>query len=80
MLEQLLAAAFTAHPYGRPVVGWPSDLNTWSATDAMKFWELYYTLANMAIALVGDVKARRSAAGAGVVLLVGCRKVRSPRR
>ena len=22
MLEQLLAAAFTAHPYGRPVVGW----------------------------------------------------------
>ena len=57
MLEQLLAAAFTAHPYGRPVVGWPSDLNTWSATDAMKFWELYYTPANMAIALVGDVKA-----------------------
>jgi predicted Zn-dependent peptidase len=57
MLEQLLAAAFTAHPYGRPVVGWPSDLNTWSATDALKFWETYYTPANMAIAIVGDVKA-----------------------
>lgn len=57
MLEQLLAAAFTAHPYGRPVVGWPSDLNTWSATDALKFWETHYTPANMAIAVVGDVKA-----------------------
>ena len=57
MLEQLLAAAFTAHPYGRPVVGWPSDLNTWSATDALKFWETYYTPANMATAIVGDVKA-----------------------
>ena len=57
MIEQLLAAAFTAHPYGRPVVGWPSDLNTWSATDALKFWETYYTPANMAIAIVGDVKS-----------------------
>ena len=57
MLEQLLAAAFTAHPYGRPVVGWPADLATFSATDALKFWETYYTPANMAIAIVGDVKA-----------------------
>ena len=39
LIEQLLAAAFTAHPYGRPVVGWPSDLSTFSATDAIKFWE-----------------------------------------
>ncbi len=57
MIEQLLAAAFTAHPYGRPVVGWDSDLDTWSATDALKFWEVYYTPANKCIAVVGDVKA-----------------------
>ena len=57
MIEQLLAAAFTAHPYGRPVVGWPSDLESWSASDAMKFWETYYTPANKTIAVVGDVKA-----------------------
>jgi predicted Zn-dependent peptidase len=55
--EQLIAAAFTAHPYGRPVVGWPSDLDTWSATDALKFWETYYTPANKCIAIAGDVKA-----------------------
>ena len=26
LTEQFLAAAYVAHPYGRPVVGWPSDL------------------------------------------------------
>ncbi|HEX2570284.1 MAG TPA: pitrilysin family protein [Polyangia bacterium] len=57
LFEQYLAAAFTAHPYGRPVVGWPSDLTSFSATDAMRFWETYYTPANKCIAVVGDVKA-----------------------
>ncbi|MFO0655352.1 MAG: hypothetical protein U0787_09750 [Polyangia bacterium] len=38
------------------MVGWPADLATFSATDALKF-ELAITLANMAIAIVGDVKA-----------------------
>src|SRR5216110_157659 len=28
LIEQFLAAAFTAHPYGQPVVGWPSDLES----------------------------------------------------
>lgn len=57
MIEQLLAAAFTAHPYGRPVVGWPSDLDSFSATDAQKFWETYYTPANKVMTIVGDIKA-----------------------
>ena len=57
LFEQFLAAAFTAHPYGRPVVGWPSDLTSFSATDALRFWETYYTPANKCIAVVGDVKA-----------------------
>ncbi|MFO0577209.1 MAG: pitrilysin family protein [Polyangia bacterium] len=57
MIEQLLAAAFTAHPYGRPVVGWPSDLDSFSATDALRFWETYYTPANKCMTIVGDVKA-----------------------
>jgi predicted Zn-dependent peptidase len=56
LLEQFLAAAFIAHPYGRPVVGWPSDLQAFSATDAMSFYNRYYIPSNMVIALVGDVK------------------------
>ena len=57
LFEQFLAAAFIAHPYGRPVVGWPSDLQSFSATDALNFYDRYYVPANMVITVVGDVKA-----------------------
>ena len=57
LIEQALATAFTAHPYGQPVVGWPSDLESFSATDAAAFYKKYYVPANMVVAIVGDVKA-----------------------
>ncbi|MEA2238820.1 MAG: hypothetical protein QOC81_3544, partial [Thermoanaerobaculia bacterium] len=57
LIEQALATAFTAHPYGQPVVGWPSDLESFSATDAAAFYKKYYVPANMVVAVVGDVKA-----------------------
>jgi len=57
LIEQFLATAYLAHPYGRPTVGWPSDLRAFSATDAIKFFRTYYVPANMVIAVVGDVKA-----------------------
>lgn len=57
LLEQFLAAAYNAHPYGRPVVGWPSDLQAFSATDAANFYHKYYVPANITLAVVGDVKA-----------------------
>src|SRR5258708_498768 len=42
LLEQFTAAAFEAHPYHRPTVGWMADLNSFSATDAQKFFDQYY--------------------------------------
>ncbi len=57
LFEQFLGSAFIAHPYGRPVVGWPSDLETFSATDAQRFFDKYYVAANIVVAIVGDVKA-----------------------
>jgi len=57
LIEQFAAAAFTAHPYGQPVVGWPSDLTTFSATDALAFHASYYVPSNMTVAVVGDVRA-----------------------
>ncbi|HTL56124.1 MAG TPA: pitrilysin family protein [Candidatus Limnocylindrales bacterium] len=57
LFEQFMGAAFIAHPYGKPVVGWPSDLESFSATDAQNFYKKYYVPANMVVALVGDVKA-----------------------
>jgi predicted Zn-dependent peptidase len=55
--EQFIAEAFEANPYHRPTIGWMSDLNSFSATDAKKFFDKYYVPANMVIAVVGDVKA-----------------------
>src|SRR5262249_38159957 len=56
VVEEFLAAAFEAHPYGFPTVGWPSDLKSFSATDAAQFFNNYYVPANMVIASVGAVK------------------------
>ncbi|HEV2963763.1 MAG TPA: pitrilysin family protein [Candidatus Angelobacter sp.] len=55
--EQFLAAAYTAHPYGRPVVGFPSDLKAFSATDASNFYKKYYVPANITVVVVGDLIA-----------------------
>ncbi|MFZ0039276.1 MAG: pitrilysin family protein, partial [Candidatus Acidiferrales bacterium] len=57
LFEQFLAAAYVAHPYGQPVVGWPSDLESFSMTDAQSYFNKYYLPANMVVTLVGDVKA-----------------------
>jgi predicted Zn-dependent peptidase len=57
LLEQFIAAAFSAHPYHRPTLGWMSDLNSFSATDAENFFHKYYIPSNMVIALAGNVKA-----------------------
>jgi predicted Zn-dependent peptidase len=57
LLEAFTTTAFAAHPYGQPVVGWPSDLESFSLTDAQKFFDTYYVPANMVVTVVGDVKA-----------------------
>src|ERR1700726_2081670 len=57
LLEQFTEAAFAAHPYHRPTVGWISDLNSFSATDAQKFFDKYYVPANMVVAVAGDIKS-----------------------
>ncbi len=57
LVEQFTEAAFTAHPYHRPTVGWMSDLNSFSATDAQKFFDKYYVPSNMVVAVAGDIKA-----------------------
>ncbi len=57
LLEQFVSAAFQAHPYHRPTIGWMADLNSFSATDAQHFFDKYYIPSNMVVAVVGDVKA-----------------------
>ncbi len=55
LYETHLAAAFTAHPYGQPVVGWMSDLRTHSREELADYYRRYYGPANAVVAIVGDV-------------------------
>src|SRR5277367_4739386 len=56
LFEQFAAAAYVAHPYHRPGVGWESELSQITATEAEAFHKKYYVPANIVIAFVGDVK------------------------
>jgi len=44
-----------ANPYHRPTIGYASDLDSFSATDAQNFFHHYYVPSNMVIGLVGDL-------------------------
>jgi predicted Zn-dependent peptidase len=57
LIEQFGMVAFSAHPYQHPVVGFMSDLDSFSRADAEKFYKTYYVPTNMVTALVGDVKS-----------------------
>jgi predicted Zn-dependent peptidase len=59
LIEVFLAAAYSAHPYGWPGVGWASDIEGLTVDDARRFFETYYVPANMTIAVVGDVDPKR---------------------
>ncbi|HTF61982.1 MAG TPA: pitrilysin family protein, partial [Edaphobacter sp.] len=56
MVEQFLATAYVAHPYGRSGVGWESEISQVTATEAEAFHKKYYVPSNMVIAVVGDLK------------------------
>jgi len=57
LFEQFVSTAYVAHPYGRSGIGWPSELNHITATEAMGFHKAYYVGSNIVVAVVGDVKA-----------------------
>ncbi|MCW5603526.1 MAG: insulinase family protein [Burkholderiales bacterium] len=54
--ERLMAAAFMAHPYRNPIIGWMNDLENMRVEDARDFYERWYTPNNAVLVVVGDVK------------------------
>lgn len=58
LIEEFLSVAYSAHPYGNPVVGWPSDIRGTTIEDAHKFYETWYVPSNMTISIAGDVDAK----------------------
>jgi zinc protease len=55
LYEQLNAAAYIAHPYHWPVVGWPSDIEGWSMADLQQHFRMGYSPNNCVMVVVGDV-------------------------
>ncbi|HYL38173.1 MAG TPA: pitrilysin family protein [Bryobacteraceae bacterium] len=57
LLEQLHAAAYVAHPYHWPVVGWPSDIESWTMDDLKNHFRMGYAPNNCVMVVVGDVSS-----------------------
>jgi zinc protease len=57
--ESLNAAAFAAHPYHHPIVGWMSDLEHMTVQDAKTWYGHWYGPNNATMVVSGDVDARQ---------------------
>lgn len=53
--EAMNAAAFTAHPYRRPIIGWMDDLQNLTWQDARDWYRTWYAPNNAYVVVVGDV-------------------------
>lgn len=55
LYEAHLEAAYTVHPYGVPVVGYRSDLETLRRADVERYYRDFYGPNNAVLAVVGDI-------------------------
>jgi zinc protease len=55
LLEKVRATAYIAHPYQFPVIGWPSDIQSWTIDDLENFYRTYYAPNNITLVVSGDV-------------------------
>ncbi len=53
--EQFNAAAFIAHPYHWPVIGWASDIEAWTMDDLKAHFKMGYAPNNCVMVVTGDV-------------------------
>ncbi len=62
LAEQVQAAAFLAHPYRFPTIGWPEDIQSWRMEDLQAFYRTYYAPNNLTLTLAGDLDPERALA------------------
>lgn len=53
--EALNATVWKAHPYRRPIIGWMADIESITPDDVRGFHQRWYTPANAAVVIAGDV-------------------------
>ena len=62
LYEQFIAAAFTAHPYGMPIIGWPSDIAMLNRRKAEAFFKVHYAPNNFVMVIVGHIEIDKTVA------------------
>ena len=55
--EAFYAAAYTAHPYRRPVIGYDEIVKGFTREDVLRFYRTWYVPENMVWVMVGDLDA-----------------------
>ncbi|MCH2146839.1 MAG: insulinase family protein [Phycisphaerales bacterium] len=53
--EQFNSMFWQASPYSWPVIGWTSDLNSYTLEEALRYYDVYYQPSNLVGVVVGDV-------------------------
>src|SRR3984893_5818230 len=79
--EQMDAALYLNHPYGRPAIGWRHEIEKLSRDDALEFYRRFYTPNNAVVIVAGDVTAEEVKADAEATYgKVARRAENNPRR
>jgi len=55
--EQMNAAMFLNHPYGRPIIGWEHEMRGLTRDDAIAWYRTWYAPNNAVLIVAGDVTA-----------------------
>jgi zinc protease len=58
LTEQIMAALYLNHPYGRPVIGWHEEIEKLNREDALAFYRRFYAPNNATLVIAGDVEAK----------------------
>jgi zinc protease len=64
LAEQMDAALYLNHPYGRPVIGWRPEIEALNRDEALAFYRRFYTPNNAIVVVAGDVTAEEVKAAA----------------
>ncbi|WP_245326580.1 M16 family metallopeptidase [Bradyrhizobium sacchari] len=57
LIEQMLAALYLNHPYGRLIIGWRHEIEKLGREDALGFYKRFYAPNNAILIVAGDVEA-----------------------
>jgi len=55
LVEEVYAAAYKAHPYQWPIIGWYEDIRSLTLADFQAYYQAYYQPNNATLVVVGDI-------------------------